>query len=131
MSDSGKDYNLMNDSAEGATLNNRTDLKKSIFQAGDNLYRSVYNKPMQSSMWLCCKKIEKAPLLILLILTVMDVVRYTIFTILGHSTGMINLMSISNAIPLILCIVGLILMFGVRNQRLTGWFMRCYSVIRV
>ena len=40
----------------------RKELRESVFQAGDSLYRSVYNKPMQSSMWLCCFKIERAPL---------------------------------------------------------------------
>jgi hypothetical protein len=82
----GGEYSGIDDSQDdsGMMSKNHT-MKKSMFQAGDDLYRSVYKKPMQSTMWVFCWKVEKAPLLILFILIMFDLIRYVFYTYVGYS----------------------------------------------
>ena len=83
------EYSGMDDSQDDSQLisKNQT-MKKSMFQAGDDLYRSIYKRPMQSSMWVFCWKIEKAPLLILTILISLDIIRYLFYTYIGIAKDM-------------------------------------------
>ena len=77
----------MNESGDSSMFNRTGDMKKSMFRAGEHLYRSVYNKPMQSEAYVCCYKLEKAPLLVLLVLVAIDLMRYVFLTYLSFSAS--------------------------------------------
>ena len=83
-----EDYNLLNDSSDSGTFQ-KSSLKKSIFKQGEDIYRSVHQRPMQSSMWLCCYRLEKAPLLILTTLISLDILRNLLFSYLFHSSNFV------------------------------------------
>ena len=85
-----------NDSGDSSML--RGDMKKSMFKAGEHLYRSVYNKPMQSEAYLCCYKLEKAPLLVLLVLVAIDLLRYVFLSYLSFSAGNVILCIIDSTV---------------------------------
>ena len=42
--------------------NQSMSVRQSIFKMGDSIYRSVYQKPMTATLWICCYKLERAPL---------------------------------------------------------------------
>ena len=55
-----KDMQTLDDTVEKSQSQSES-LRQSFFKMGDSIYRSIYDKPMKSIMWVCCWRVEKAP----------------------------------------------------------------------
>ena len=53
---------LLDDSHDQSSLDQSKNLRKSMFKVGDSIYRSIYKKPMEANLWICCLRIRRPPL---------------------------------------------------------------------
>lgn len=99
--------------------------------AADNTYASIIVQPSIAQMRLClCCRIQRAPLLIVLICLVQDLIRSSIFSVLTYVHGDMNLYCISNMLITLFSfgLIGQSLL--IKNQLLTSNLTRIYSILR-
>lgn len=99
--------------------------------AADNTYASIIVQPSVAQMRIClCCRIQRAPLLIVLICLAQDLIRSSIFSVLTYVHGDINLHCISNLL-ITFCSFALIgQSLLIKNQLLTSNLTRIYSILR-
>lgn len=121
------------------TMDNSYDSETILVQPGKNkkgkqnseFFHSIYSKPLQATYWCCCKKFQKAPLLIITILLIIDLVRFIPSAILTFETDYLSLLFFANTLVAISCIVVTIFAWGIRKQNLTAWGVLIYSIVRI
>lgn len=95
-------------------------------------YRSVVVRPYQATMRICfCCKVVRAPLIIIVICLLLEMIRAILFAYLTYIPGVFSVHFLANCLIMLLGFA----MFGqsllVKSLKITGYLMKIYSIGRM